>query len=234
MKNVLRLMMACVFALGIAACDDIIIPDHPGGGNGGNPGDSTGTGGGGRDTTGGGGRDTTGGGGNNDTTRGEVFVFTGQFVDMMGMPTSAPEESHLYVAWDMGNGSEYVLGQGQIQRSPRGDFFTVSIAADRWPEEALFDPDGSGGIHGVARLVLSQNQYDDNQIIEARPGIPPLGMMTNLSIIYNTGREKATPWTLGWIDGFDVGISLAITAFNGWVPASASGMAITPEVVVFQ
>ena len=231
MKTALRLMIACVFALGIAACDDIIIPDHPGGGGR----DSTDTGGG-RDTTGGGDKDTTGGGDRDTVFFGGQLVFTGRIVDPMGNPTSAPEGSNIHVAWDMGDGREYVLGQGRIEsnRGAMGDFFTVIISADEWPEEALFAPDNTTGIHGIGRVVLSQIDYEDNSIIDIRPGIPPLGGMQSHAIIFNTGREMLTPWTAGWIENFDIGLSLAIPAFNGWIPSDQVIPAPPPQIVVFE
>ena len=112
-------------------------------------------------------------------------------------------------------------------------FFTVIISADEWPEDALFAPDNTTGVHGIGHLVLSYNDFDDHEIIEVRPGIPPLGVMHSHVIIYNTGREMLTPWTAGWIENFELGLSLAIPAFNGYVPANGNTPGSMPQVVVF-
>jgi hypothetical protein len=210
MNNILRIVAIAVLAIGLVACDDIIIPDDP---RGGGQGDSTGTGG-----------DDTTGGGDRDTNVVSMITLSGPIVN--GLDSSAvqlPDGADVIVAWDRGNGELYVYGQGSIESNRVTETYSVSVSTNGWNDEALFDPDGTAGIHGVGMIMLVDKEMPDHTIFWPSNSLPFLGQVFEANIIYNTGKEKATPWTIGWLDDFSVGFSIGVPAFNGYIP-SQNGM----------
>ena len=209
MQHALRLLSIAIMAIGLVACDDIIMPDDPRGGGGNN--DSTGSGG--------GGDDSTGGGGPRDSNFVSVVSLSGPIVS--GEPNTAvqlPAGADVVVAWDRGNGELYVYGQGDISSDRNALMYNVSVSTNGWNDGALYDPDGSGGIHGLGMIMLVDAEIPDHTIIQPSNTPPFLGQVFEGNIIYNTGLEKATPWTVGWLDAFNLGLSVGMPAFNGWIP----------------
>jgi hypothetical protein len=98
------------------------------------------------------------------------------------------------------------------------------VIEDPLPEAYLYAPDApagalGGGVHGIATIFMTDKVYADGESMDQRSnrnGIIGQVMMYNL--IYNTGREKYTPWASPWIENFPLGYSMALTAFVGWVP----------------
>ena len=222
MKHILHMLAVATLAFGLIACDHVVLPG--GGGSGGGQGDSTGTGGGGRD-------DSTGTGGGNDTTRGPFAGITevsGPIVDMTGNVATAPEGSSVVILWNTGQqGVQMVYGSGALNRERTA--YTIRLNREL-PDEALFDPDDSGGIHGIGTIVLTDLVFADGDLVRSNPNgafFDHLGVVTPYDLIYYTGREKMTPWTSPWIINFPTGYSMALTGFTGWVPVDEDEYPLT-------
>jgi len=212
MKRFLSLVTLAVLALGIAACDDIILPGHPG---------DRDTTGGGRDTTGGGDRDTTGGG-DRDTNWIDSLVISGPILDPEGNPTVAPENQYACILWDNGHGQQ--IAWGNITLSRDRSHYTARVGG-MLPEEMLYAPGYNGGVrggavHGEAMICLTNRPIRQGEVIELNAMYPHAitAQLMHHALIYNTGREMYAPWAQPWIENFDIGYSMAIPGFVGYVP----------------
>ena len=211
MKNMLHMLAVVTLAFGLIACDHVVLPG--GGGTGGGQGDpwedSTGTGG---------GDDSTGNGGGRNTDTNFVISIGGPIGDQRGQIAAAPDGATIVVLWQTGRGDYIVFGQGSLS-SDRTEW-SLDVNLSPLPEEALFTPDGSQGVHGIGTPMMVMGEYDDGATFTTGPNgdVGIAYIPGNVQLVYNTGREKMTPWSSPWIVNFDVGYTVARAGFTGWVP----------------
>ena len=210
MKHITTTLAFALITLLAISCDQVVLPGSTGPDTG-TPIDSTG-GGTGTDTTGGGGGDTT----RPDRDTNFVLVIQGNFVSVNGEALRAPIGAAVFVVWETGRDADIVYGQGEI--SPDRLFWKVRIGG-KLPAIALFNPNGAGGVHGVGRVVIGSQRIPDRGEVNKVPNDAGfVGKVVAADVIFNTGKEKATPWTTPWIENFRVGYTMGISVNVGWEP----------------
>lgn len=152
-------------------------------------------------------------------------VITGPVVNRDGIRVAAPEGAVVFVIWETGRQTDIVFGQGTL--NPARTEYRIELAG-RLPEPALFDPDGTAGIHGVGTIVLAPQRLADRTLVAPiRNGLDHPGRVLEMNVIYNTGIEKTTAWTSPWLEDFNVGWTAALPEQTGWVPATATTFPMT-------
>ncbi len=158
-----------------------------------------------------------------DTNR--FVVISGPVVNRDGIRVAAPEGAVVFVVWETGRQNDVVFGQGTL--NPARTEYRIELSG-RLPELALFDPDGSAGIHGMGTIVLAPQRLIDRTLIAPiRNGLEFPGRVLGMAVIYNTGQEKATVWTSPWLEAFNVGWTAAIPDGGGWIPATTTNFPMT-------
>ena len=223
MKHLIRLSMIAMLAIGITACDNILLPEHPGGGRGGTE-DSTGTGD----------RDTSG---NEDRDWGrDTLIIGGPILVNVPGANIDPEQMNVVVAWNNGRGEQVVFGQGEVTRE--GRYWQV-IITESLPEEFLFAPEVAiggtieTGIHGMGTVHITNEEFRDGSVMPYQMRMGPFelyGELQPFKVFYYTGREKFTEWASPWIEEFPVGYSVGIPAFMGYVPVMQPEYPISIQV----
>jgi len=150
-----------------------------------------------------------------DTNR--FVVITGPVVNRDGIRVAAPEGAVVLMVWETGREKDMVFGQGTL--NPARTEYRIELAG-KLPEQALFDPDQTAGIHGVGTIVLAPQRLADRALVAPiRNGLDHPGRVLEMNVIYNTGLEKATIWTSPWLEAFNIGWTAAIPDRAGWIPA---------------